>query len=207
MGVVETDFGLYPTIAVSDGVNTACCVRAAHIASLKGRPDVALGCALVAVASGVGTLRFGLWPRQLAYWNGLLAGVGGTVGVPLIGLGFARARGFEPLPGLLEISEPFPTKVLAVLAGAGLLVTLGTPPAAAELYTTLVCVVGFGCMLLAEGGGRDNPTALAAVALFVVAGLVVGNSRKDADAVLGVLRENWFHYMLGSSMLLFAHAL
>jgi hypothetical protein len=205
MGVVETDLGLYPSIAVSDGVNTACCLRAAQVASRKGRPDVALGCALVALASGVGTLRFGLFPRQLAYWNGLLAGLGGTVGVPLIGLGFARARGIEPLPGLLEAAEPFPSKVLAVLVGAGLLVTLGTPPAVAELYTTLVCVAGFGCMLLAEGSG--NPTALAAVALFVLAGLVVGNSRKDADAVLGVLRENWFHYMLGTSMLLFGNAL
>ena len=73
--------GLYPTIALSDGVNCIGHAWASWYAYTVGAPDAALGFALVAEAALVGTLRFGFAERLLAQANGDLADLAAFVGL------------------------------------------------------------------------------------------------------------------------------
>ena len=81
--------GLYPTIALSDGVNCIGHAWASGYAYSVGAPDAALGFALVAEAALVGTLRFGFAEHLLAQANGDLADLAAFVGLPLVGRSFA----------------------------------------------------------------------------------------------------------------------
>ena len=73
--------GLYPTIALSDGVNCIGHAWASGYAYSVGAPDAALGFALVAEAALVGTLRFGFAEHLLAQANGDLADLAAYVGL------------------------------------------------------------------------------------------------------------------------------
>ena len=101
--------GLYPTIAVSDAFNTACHgagshrLRFIHIVHTLASISIAaawlswnaepegsawLGFTLVAIASGVGTLRFGVSESLFSGANAKLADLAAFVGLPLVGLAY-----------------------------------------------------------------------------------------------------------------------
>ncbi|GBG28729.1 Hypothetical Protein FCC1311_049502 [Hondaea fermentalgiana] len=173
---VVADVQRYPSIAVSDGVNAACCWYAAKASFDKGRVDVAMGMGVVALASTIGTLRFGLAPRTLAEANSLWAEFAGRVGIPMLGLGFARSRGLWPaiLGPPEDVGFPFDL-ASGVTLGAVASRLPSVSPVMQEVYKILVGVASLGCVLYAEG--LDNKEALAAVATFATAGLLVGNDR------------------------------
>eukprot|EP00662_Eupelagonemidae_sp_cell21_P038289 gene38289-27927_t len=78
----------YPTVALSDGVNAACCLWAAA-KCIPISHEAAAGIFLIFIASAVGTLRFAVGGSELlAKANGVLADIGGQVGIPLLGLGY-----------------------------------------------------------------------------------------------------------------------
>ena len=90
--------GLYPTIAVSDAFNAAMHASAALIIHKQYPCDpAALGFATVAVAATVGTARFGYSESMFANANGDLADLAAMVGLPLVGLSFAKKWGMISL--------------------------------------------------------------------------------------------------------------
>jgi len=167
-------------------------------ALMKERPDVAFGIGIIAIASSIGTLRFGVAPRTFAYANGLLAEYGGMMGCPLIGIGFMIKNGFVP-ETLLGVQTWVGTAALLFCIATYIRGSAEKPQS--ELYTTLVCVISFIGMLYSQW----DVSTVSAVATFISAGLLVGADRHRY--ILGVRRENIFHYILGSSMVLFARAL
>uniref|UniRef100_A0A7S3PLK5 Uncharacterized protein n=1 Tax=Aplanochytrium stocchinoi TaxID=215587 RepID=A0A7S3PLK5_9STRA len=192
------DYNKYYSIAFSDAVNSACCFWGAKVAWEKGRPEVAFGIGLVAVASAVGTLRFGLAPKLFARLNNILAHFGGLLGTPLIGIGFARSGGLLDFNG----NNEFPYLIEGTMAFFSIF-SLLTPESFKETYRIFLNISSFGLMLYAEG--IENQMALASVITFISAGLIIGPDRHRY--ILGVRRENLFHYFLGLSMLMFGQAL
>ena len=87
---------LYPTVAVSDAFNAAAHGYAAHVAHGHGETAAALGFGIVALASFVGTMRFG-WSDNFARANGDLAHLAAFLGLPLVGLAFGQHHLAAPL--------------------------------------------------------------------------------------------------------------
>ena len=76
---------LYPSVAISDAFNTGCHGAAAVLALRSASPGGEVACtgfALVAVASLVGTLRFGFSSKLFAPANEALADLAAFVGLP-----------------------------------------------------------------------------------------------------------------------------
>ena len=118
----------------------------------------------------------------------------GRVGIPLIGVGFLQ----------LSSQHNMATVVLLVWLFTASL-ALDQDGTAAELITTLLStggVLSIGYQGWYVGG---SPLALVGVILFVGGGIGVGADRERT--LLGVRRENLFHYILGGGMLCFAAAL
>lgn len=202
----DLDPRVYPSIAVSDGFNSACCFYAASLALSKGRGDAACGIGMVAVASAIGTARFALGGKTLAWGNSFGADLAASFGIPLLGLGFARARHLWPdvLPTAASGSvTSLPSSLLYAL-GVSFVVTrlLASNKKLKELYLTASGVASLGMVLHAE---KLSAEALRAVGLFLVAAVVVGNDRHRT--IFGIRRENVFHYLLGPTMVLFGQAL
>ena len=65
----------------------------------------------------------------------------------------------------------------------------------AKVLINVLCFV-FPVILFAYEN-KDKPCYLACIA-FVVNGLLIGSDRHSY--LIGVRRENWFHYVLGTSM-------
>jgi len=196
----DLDMNVYPTVAISDGVMAVATWTASNESFRKGRTDVAFGLGIVALASTAGALRFGFAPKVFAGLNNVLAAYAGRVGMPLVCVGFAASRG--ALPDILPSSFPF--TILLVLVLAAFFSRTYFSFNLQELYTTIVNVVALNLLLYAEEYLR-NPMAVVAVLLYVFAGLLVGSDRHRY--ILGVRRENIFHYLLAISMLLFGKAL
>lgn len=186
----------YPTIAASDLFMGCCCIAAA-VKTFPSMEVAALGFCMIAAACFFGVLRFGINAKLFAPYNETLAKIAGRVGIPCIGLGFARG-----LPGLAAL--PSEAAVLTLLI-VGLGISLnwssekGKP---GDLYTTVLASLG---MLLAAyyGVSRSRWLVVFGVVLFLVAGLVVTPNRFK---LIGNVRcENWFHYLSGLSYLLLAY--
>lgn len=183
----------YPTIAVSDLFMCLCCLYAAR-QTYSSRGLSSLGFALIAAACFFGVLRFGLNAKLFARYNENLAKIAGRIGLPCIGLGFARGlAGLQFLPSDLHL--------LAVLIlGFGISMDWSTQKGhPGEVCTSLSAL--FGMFLAAYYGILTSRwLALVGVALFLVAGLVITPNRQK---ILGGVRcENWFHYLSGISYLL-----
>jgi len=69
----KTDFNLYPTIAISDAISSILCLYSALECTKLNRTDVAFGIGFVALASMIGTLRFGFYPKLLSKLHLFLA--------------------------------------------------------------------------------------------------------------------------------------
>jgi len=178
------DVDFYPSIAVSDAVNSACCLFAAR--KLSGVcPDAALGIGFVAAASGVGTLRFGFAPKTFAWWNGFLADAAGKIGIPMMCLGLG-----------LRTETLTMGSLAALILGFAVEKSMFLSEEQSKRYTTVASILGLGLLLV------QRPESLSAIALFITGGLLVGNDRHRL--ILGVRRENIFHYIMGTSMILFS---
>ena len=178
--------GLFPTVALSDAVNTFGHAWAAAVAYSVGgtASDAGLGFALVAVASLVGTLRFGLSERLLAKANGDLADLAAFIGLPMVGLSFGQRW----LSHTLLCDE----KAAAIVALAGLgAMARSLPEAGQELAKVLLNVFCFVLPILGYGAANEDYETIGGVLLFAVAGLAVGADRHTC--LLGMRRENWFH--------------
>ena len=84
-GKVHFQGGLYPTVAISDAFNTACHLYAASVVA-QSNVLAAYGFFLVALASGLGTVRFAFSESMFAQVNLDMAEVAAFVGLPLIGM-------------------------------------------------------------------------------------------------------------------------
>jgi hypothetical protein len=182
------------TIAVSDAFMASACWFAAMTCSLHISQ---LGFAIVGSACTAGVLRFGFYPEIFRPFNENLAAMAGRVGIPLIGLGFLNLS--PEFRSQLPLSD---LDILFVLCLA-FCITMAWSKTAAELYTTAAGVVSMGA-ILAYGMNTGNTLARAGVILFIVGGVVIGPERDNL--MLGVRRENLFHYCLGTALVLICKA-
>mmetsp|Transcript_35687 Transcript_35687/g.72740 ORF Transcript_35687/g.72740 Transcript_35687/m.72740 type:complete len:201 (-) Transcript_35687:308-910(-) len=183
--------GLYPTVALSDAFNTIAHVAAAHMAyAAFPQLPAFLGFAIVSVATGVGTLRFGFSESLFAKANGDLAHLSAFLGLPLVGVTFAHA-------GELWKLTPSTFMVVCVCGSVFSDIARSFSEKTKELVKKIINLAAFigpiACICYDRG---DTTLALAAI-LFVVAGVVVGSDHHST--ILGVRRVNIFHYMLGTA--------
>eukprot|EP01062_Namystynia_karyoxenos_P060231 TRINITY_DN51765_c0_g1_i1.p1 TRINITY_DN51765_c0_g1~~TRINITY_DN51765_c0_g1_i1.p1 ORF type:complete len:230 (+),score=56.75 TRINITY_DN51765_c0_g1_i1:85-774(+) len=210
----DNDLGRYLTIAVSDCFMAACCLWAAskcwHVSK-----EAAVGFAIVGAASSVGTLRFSVLNKKpVATLNRLLAEVGGMVGIPLIGLGFLSRMPHGPSAArhqLTEVQDMYLTNPIAFIAplAVACMLMMAVFRTLAKDYTTVISLIAMSLVyfrtLTRHRGSDKIKVAYCAIALFVIGGALVGPHRHQY--LLGVRKENIFHYLLGSSMVLFALAI
>lgn len=194
--------GLYPTVAVSDAVNTVAHAYAAYITynRVSYTGFAALGFGAVAVASFVGTLRFGFSEDLFAKANNDLANVAAFCGLPLVGLAYYLRHG--ALAGLS------PVEVVGFVLGCSAIAAAvnSLSERKAELLRLLFNVfffIGpiFGCVY----AGKAGRMALAGGLLFPFAGVAITPDRERCFA--GMRRENWFHYAIAAASVMLAKGL
>ena len=196
--------GLYPSVAVSDAVNTVAHTAAAMMAKNEHPDQPAwLGFGLVAVAAAVGTARFGFSESLFAGANEDLAALAAYVGLPLVGYTFGVLSGlWGAVDGTLLLT--------LTLAGAALSAVARSLPAGAEEFVKIFLNVilftlptgHYGWKKYASSG---DPSVLIAVIVFALAGVAIKPDRHRR--LLGVRREDWFHYMIASASYVMAGGL
>jgi hypothetical protein len=181
--------GLYPSVAVSDAFNTATHIFAAMTAlALRPNEPAWLGFGLVAFAGAIGTLRFGFSESLFAKANGDLAGLAAFLGLPLVGISFARMGKLVAL-GTFEL-------IVFIVCGAALATAAQSLSEKVQHLTkVLVNVFLFIGPIGYVGYSTGNNMLLGSIALFAIAGIVVKPERHQY--LLGMRREDWFHYMIG----------
>lgn len=192
--------GLYPSIAVSDGFNAVAHAAAASLA-FNAFPDQPawLGFTLVSTAAFAGTLRFGLSASMFAQANQDLAGLAAYIGLPLIGYTFGAVGGlFAPV---------HPPTLLALALAGGFIAAIARslPEDVGEVLQVLLNIFLFIIPVMWYGWSKGDWPLVGAVILFAVAGVVVGPDRHRR--LLGVRREDWFHYMISIASYIMACSL
>jgi hypothetical protein len=181
--------GLYPTVAVSDAFNCMAHAAAAVLAHNSAPlSPAAIWFAMVALAAFVGTLRFGFSESLFARANGDLANLCAYLALPLVGISFAMQAELISLGCGEQILF---TALGACTAMAANSISDGTQ----ELMKILLNLVMFVFPIVLCAWRSGDHELGAAVALFAVAGVAVGPDRHSF--LIGVRRENWFHYMIG----------
>lgn len=183
--------GLYPSVAVSDAFNTITHVIAAFTA-LTLQPDEPawMGFGLVAFAAAIGTLRFGFSESLFAKTNEDLANLAAFLGLPLVGISFAR------MGGMITMSS-FDLLVFIVTGAALATAAQSLPDKVQHLSKVIVNVFLFIGPIAYVAYSRNDNIVLGSVALFAIAGIVVKPERHEY--LLGMRREDWFHYMIGAA--------
>ena len=193
---------LYPTVAISDAFNTVLHAAAAVVVLYKptsGNEAAAIGFALVAIASFVGTLRFG-FSTAFAPANESLAGLAAFVGLPLIGSGFlCSAVGYQEDSNGLLVAFTAACASIHVVARA----YLSTEHL--DLLKVLVNVFFFLSPALYYAYTQRQWLAAGGSLLFAFAAVVIGADREEF--LFGVRRENLFHYAIGTAALMLAESL
>ena len=137
-----------------------------------------------------GTLRFGFSESLFADANGDLAGLAAYCGLPLVGATFAVKGGILHLTSIDCVTISIAGAALACLSRS-------FPPAVEELVKVLLNVCCFIGPTGYVGWVRGDIQLVSCVALFAIAGVVVKPDRHRR--LLGVRREDWFHYMIGTA--------
>lgn len=120
------------------------------------------------------------------------------LGPALIGLSFAQKFG--------DTVIPCEQKAAAILFLASLgAVCRSLPENAQELAKVALNVVCFVSPVLAHSHAVEDYQTALGITLFAVAGIGVGADRDSY--LLGVRRENWFHYMIAVSAVCLASGL
>jgi hypothetical protein len=183
----------HPTIAVSDGFMAAT-AWIGFLQCYNANEVTALGFACFGAACSAGVLRFGFNPEFFRPWNECLAQMAGRVGIPMLGLGYLTAY-LPETRAAIAVSDTSLIFLLFLLFAASL--PLGKKTG--ETYTTICGVCGMG-PILQFGMNTQNKYAIAGVLVFVCGGVLIGPDRERY--ILGVRRENLFHYALGTALLL-----
>lgn len=188
--------GLFPTVAISDCFMGVCHVIASHTAYAQGAHEAAAGFALVALANFVGVLRFGYSETYFATVNGDLADLAAYVGLPLVGHHFASEW---------PLVQPYLPSPFPFVVGCAAILTLrkSAPDAVDDACRVLFNVLCFVAPVAVVSYQARDWTTFAGIVLFLVAAVPIGPDRHST--LLGVRRENIFHYALGVSALLLAH--
>lgn len=182
------DLGRYPTIAVSDFVLSSvawACVYEGFL--LHGQLFPAFGYMLVAIASAFGVLRFGFSPLKFRALNETTAETAAFVGTPMVIYCFLRVTPVPPESVALALFVIFTT----------------TRTLSREIQERVVIVINALFISAAAWQAyllRDT-LLLASLGLFLIVGLAVGNDRHSR--LLGVRRENIFHYGLALVFVMF----
>lgn len=189
--------GLYPTVAVSDGFSAAAHAYASYRAYEAGAVQAAAGFALVVAASLVGVLRFGYSEKFFAQANGDLADLAAYLGLPLVGFHFASTW---------AAAAPFVPDAFsfAVFCSAVCSARRSAPEAADEVLKILFNVGAFVVPVAGAAHAAEDKLTLAAIATFVIAAVPIGPDRHAC--LLGVRKENIFHYLIGAAAIMFAEA-
>ena len=180
---------LYPSVAVSD---LFCCAMHGAAAFVIWKAEAAspawLGNLCVAAACFFGVLRFGFSASSFSAANESLATNAAFVGIPLVGLSFYQKWGVLSFTGFEYLTLAVAGSVVSSLARA-------LSNDAKELLTILFNVGLFIVPALGYGWSAKDYHTIAATLIFAFAGVVVTPDRHRY--ILGVRRENWFHYLIG----------
>ena len=195
--------GLYPSVMISDSFNTIGHLLAARMCYVDyGNTSAAIGFLTVSVAAAVGTYRFG-FNEGFDRMNGDLADLAAFVGLPLVGLEYFKRLKTNPL-GNIELT--FETTIATVLLLLTLeAITRSVNVKIRELVKTLANVLCFVAPVLYGSYTNQNYNALYGIIIFVVAAVVIEPDRHRC--ILGLRREDWFHYMIGVAAPLIAQGL
>lgn len=189
--------GLYPTVALSDFCSATAHAYASYRAYEAGAVQAAAGFALVVAASLVGVLRFGYSEKFFAQANGDLADLAAYLGLPLVGFHFASTW---------AAAAPFVPDAFsfAVFCSAVCSARRSAPEAADEVLKILFNVGAFVVPVAGAAHAAEDKLTLAAIATFVIAAVPIGPDRHAC--LLGVRKENIFHYLIGAAAIMFAEA-
>ena len=180
--------GLYPTIAISDAFNALMHLLAAYFAFQGSNYVGMIGYFTVALAATVGVLRFGFNEDRYALANSNLADMAAFVGLPCVGYSFSMT-----LPFIKEL--PIHSLVLAVSLMMVEALSRSFPPLYRHLMKVFVTLFFFVAPVTISSILRRRWWTFGAILLFVIAGLVVKPLRHEY--LLGIRRENIFHYLIG----------
>ena len=178
------------SVAVSDAVLALVCLSGAvYFFSSRFSLSAAPGFALVGAAACLGVLRFAFVP-ELKEIHSLVSTMAGQIGMPLLGFAFFLA-GWRTLAIRTQLAVLFLLAILFVLFH--FLIPF-------KLYGILIGGVAMVVVIAAgvkQSSQRDFalPATVGAV-LVILAGLVVRGEGEWA----GVLRVNWYHYVLATAM-------
>ena len=184
---------LYPTIAISDAFNAAGHIYGAYLCMGKN-PMAAMGLSYVALAALVGVFRFGFDKQRFMAVNGGWAELAGFVGLPMCGhdIIVRRLLAGTSLPSI--VAHPaFYMSVLVLIFSAVQAIWPNDEKKRSGLRT-LVAAAGFLVPSVYESVVSGNQLLGSSVLLFAFAGIVIGADRERF--LLGVRRENWFHYLI-----------
>ena len=187
---------LYPTIAVSDFFNMAGHFYGAYLC-MDANPMAALGLSYVAMAAAVGIARFGINKQKFEPINAGWAELAGFVGLPMCGHSiivkrFLSGDGFLGAVPALVVHPGFYMSLLVLLYSA--IQVSYRNDKKREGLRTLVAVAGFLLPGLLEAYLTSNQLLGSSLLLFAFAGIAVGADRDRY--LLGMRRENWFHYLI-----------
>jgi hypothetical protein len=194
--------GLYPSVMFSDCFNTLCHLFAAHLCYREyGSCMAAVGFASVATAAAVGTYRFG-FNESFDRMNGDLADLAAFVGLPMVGLEYYKSIESNPL----NIELNFELKIVILFALLTIeAITRSMHIKVRELLKTLINVLFFVSPVVAGSYLSQNYNALGGIIVFVIAAVVIEPDRHRR--LLGIRREDWFHYLIGLAAPLVAQGL
>jgi hypothetical protein len=169
-----------------------------------GAKHAAVGFGLVAIAATIGTLRFMGFQKTFAKANANLADLAAFVGLPMVGMDYmmmtTKFMGSD-WPLLNYLQHDFLLCVIALLVFWRFSEGVFSASATTNLVTVLNLAV-FVLPIVNHGISTGDQETLIAIGLFAFAGVFVGSDRKRC--LLGVRRENWFHYMIGASSAMLA---
>ena len=142
--------------------------------------------------------------QQFAKANANLADLAAFVGLPMIGMDYMLMTPTfmgSPWPFLQYIQRDMVLCIVGLLVFWRFSEGVFSSNAATSLVTVLnLCM--FVLPIVNYGMARNDQETLIAVGLFAFAGIFIGSDRKRC--ILGVRRENLFHYCIGLSSAMLA---
>jgi hypothetical protein len=179
MSALKFQGGLYPTIAVSDAVNVAGHLYAAHIALGKSNVLACAGFLTVAFAGAIGVLRFGFSESMFSGANSDMADIAAFVGLPAVGLSFIPWMLLSVVSlGHIPLLNDTNRIILLVAFMCIEATTRSAKPAIRKTCKILLNLVFFIVPCIYHCYTNNNINGLGAIVLFTVAGLNVDRHKE-----------------------------
>jgi hypothetical protein len=183
--------GLYPSLAISDCVTVAGHAAAALMCYEGGLLRSAAGFLSVSIAGSIGVYRFG-FDEGFSTLHANLTDMAAFVGLPLVGYDYLLYRCPGSLRLVAQKIDPIIFALCLVLAET---FTRSMHPSKRELIRTVINAGFFVVPAFIGAYAHNNTNALVAIVLFLIAAVVIGPERHKY--LLGLRREDWFHYIIG----------